>query len=123
MEKISASRDTLMPVKRKASEMVDTDEKPMQGKKMRKDGPIRNGAEKGDRRGGKVGSNGKEKSDQRREKRDKGQKGEPNTKPEPMKETATRKVEGEREKVGLEKLGAKMGSMIGRKRKMRRGGN
>ena len=29
---------------------------------------------------------------------------------------------GEREKVGLERLGEKMGSMIGRKRKMRRAG-
>ncbi len=113
---MAATREPVIGIKRKAGDPVDgkpadkrvhRDVADAKGRIERKDGKGRDAARPGNEEKQKKG---------RRENGGKTERG---------AETGTEKAppskEGEREKVGLEKLGAKLGSMIGRKRKMRQG--
>lgn len=101
MEKIVNDRnDRVGGVKRKAE---DSDEE-KEGKALKKPREAkRNEKDKGSKRNREKG--GKQDGDKAG-----------------LKKDAGGKVEVEREKRGIEKLGANLGSMIGRKRKMRKGG-
>ena len=100
--------------KRKAIEAEDSDE---EGEPSAKKSKFAKGGkgkfDKGDRKGDKRG-------DRREDKR--GDKREGKGRRDDKVEKKTGKDEKDGEKRGLEKLGSHLGSLIGRKRKMRKGG-
>ncbi|ORY21458.1 hypothetical protein BCR39DRAFT_553517 [Naematelia encephala] len=103
VDKISSVRDGPPEKRRRPAE--DTDDEADTAKLDRA-----GKKQKWDRDGGKAGPGGRSKRDDKRKDRDSKVPKAIDAKPE------------EREKKGLEKLGAQLGSMIGRKRKQRQGG-
>jgi nucleolar protein 4 len=113
VEKVTTDREGVRVEKgkkRKAIEAEDSEDEGA-GEKASAKKP-RGGNGKGDRKGGKRDRDGAERgAGGKRPRRDQDGEG-----------TQSAIKPSEREKKGLEKLGGQLGSLIGRKRKMRKGG-
>lgn len=124
-------------VKRRVARIETSREGPVIGKRKAVEGDVleRSGSKRVRRNGvdhvlsertGKEGEAKRNRTDGKTEKGSKDPRGKrgsiPTSKPEVVTEKEVVTTDEGIEKVGLEKLGAKLGALIGRKRKMRKGG-